>query len=146
MNTRIMALIGAAAVLATGIGQAGAQQSSAGSTMQQGQQGNMMQQGASDQTGPGMRGQGMRGMMERGMMGRMGRHMGGHRGGRMGHGAMLPFLFAIMDADGDGALTLEEVQEIHARIFRHVDADDDGKVTEAEIRAFFQRGADASEE
>ncbi len=93
--------------------------------MQQDRQGGMMQQDAPGRMGPGM----------------MGRHMGGH----MDHGAMMPVLFAIMDADGDGPLTLEEVQEIHARIIRHVDADDDGKVTPDEIRAFFHRGRDADD-
>jgi hypothetical protein len=44
---------------------------------------------------------------------------------------------AVMDADGDGALSLEEVQEAHARIFNHVDADDDGRVTPEEMQAFF---------
>ena len=80
-----------------------------------------------------------RGMMGRGMMGRgmMGRRMMGQDGGHMGHDAMMPILFAIMDADGDGALTLEEVQQIHARIFAHMDDDDDGKVTPEEIKDFF---------
>jgi len=59
------------------------------------------------------------------------------RGGRgMEHGPMMRIMFAVMDADGDGALSLEEVQDVHARIFRAVDADDDGSVTQAELRGF----------
>lgn len=80
--------------------------------------------------GPGM----MRGdMMGRGMMGR-----------GMERGPMLRIMFAIMDANGDDSLSLEEVQEFHARIFRAIDADDDGGVTQAELRGFMT-GAPADE-
>ena len=58
-------------------------------------------------------------------------------GGMAGRGGMMRFTFAVMDADCDGALSLEEVQEAHARIFNHVDADDDGRVTPEEMQAFF---------
>ena len=40
------------------------------------------------------------------------------------------------DADGDGALSFEEVAAIHKRIFDGVDADRDGKVTPEEVQAF----------
>ncbi|HSP25976.1 MAG TPA: EF-hand domain-containing protein [Saliniramus sp.] len=63
------------------------------------------------------------------------------REGAMGHGAMrgagMRIMFAIMDADGDGALTLEEIQDFHERIFNAVDQDSDGEVTMDEIRTFF---------
>ncbi len=86
--------------------------------------------------------QGAAGMgMGPGMMQMMQRRMGGQHGptgaGMMAHRGMLPLMFAIMDADGDGALALQEVQDIHARIFRHVDADGNGRVTKEEIAAFF---------
>ncbi|MFW6077036.1 MAG: hypothetical protein ACOC71_04730 [Hyphomicrobiales bacterium] len=76
-----------------------------------------------------------RGMMGRGMMGQ------GMDGG-MGHRGMMQVVFAIMDANGDGSLSLEEVQEAHARIFAHMDANDDDQVTKEEIRAFFHGGKD----
>jgi hypothetical protein len=37
-----------------------------------------------------------------------------------------------------GSLSLDEVQEAHARIFRHVDADNDDQVTLVEMQAFFR--------
>ena len=40
----------------------------------------------------------------------------------MGHGHAMKIMFAIADADGDGALSFEEVTVIHKRIFDKVDA------------------------
>ena len=71
---------------------------------------------------PGMTGPGM--MRHERMMGRRGHAM--------------KVLFAIADADGDGALSFEEVTVIHKRIFDGVDADDDGKVTAEEVQAFLR--------
>jgi hypothetical protein len=81
-------------------------------------------------------------MMGRGMCGMMGgRGMGG--GHMMSHmqmrGPMMRMMFVMMDADGDGALSLEEVQAVHARIFKAIDADKNGKVTLEEIQQFFRR-------
>ena len=76
---------------------------------------------------PGMMGQGMTGP---GMM----RH--GPMVGRRGHA--MKVMFAIADADGDGALSFEEVTVIHKRIFDSVDADNDGKVTVDEVQAFLR--------
>ena len=62
--------------------------------------------------GEGMMGRGMmrEGMMSEGMMGR----------GMMGP-MMSPFamriMFALMDADGDGTVSLQEFQTAHERIF-----------------------------
>ena len=53
------------------------------------------------------------------------------------HRAGMRLLFAVVDGDGDGALSLEEVQDFHARIFAAVDADSDGLVDMDEILAFF---------
>jgi Ca2+-binding EF-hand superfamily protein len=52
---------------------------------------------------------------------------------------MMRMMFVMMDADGDGALSLEEVQAVHARIFKAIDADKNGKVTLEEIQQFFRR-------
>ena len=103
------------------------------------------------QPGQGMMGQGMMGegmtpemmqMMQQMMgqrQGRLGPGMMRQRGprmGMMGHGAMMRAMFAIMDADGDGALSREEFREAHDRIFNHMDADGDGRVTLEEIQGF----------
>ncbi len=58
----------------------------------------------------------------------------------MGHGMMLKMMMAMMDTNGDGALSLEEVQAVHARMFAMIDADDDGQVTVDEIQSFMQGG------
>jgi hypothetical protein len=54
------------------------------------------------------------------------------------HGHAMKIMFAIADADGDGALSFEEVTAIHERIFSGVDADKDGKVTPEEVQAFMR--------
>ncbi|WP_245260941.1 EF-hand domain-containing protein [Chelativorans sp. J32] len=51
-------------------------------------------------------------------------------------------LFAIVDADGDGALTLDEINDFHSRIFNAVDQNGDGAVTMEEIEDFFHSGTD----
>ena len=70
------------------------------------------------------------GMMGGGMMG----------GGMMGRGMMSPMamriIFSLMDANGDGKLSLEEFQAAHERIFKAMDADHDGTVTLEEMEAF----------
>ena len=47
-------------------------------------------------------------------------------------------LLAIADAEGDGAVSFEEVTAIHQQIFDAVDADNDGKVTPEEVQAFMR--------
>jgi len=84
--------------------------------------------------GPSGERQGMMGggdMMGRGMRGR----------GMMGADAMGPpimfrMVFALMDADGDGALSLAEFQAAHERIFKAMDGNKDGKLTLEEMQAF----------
>jgi len=81
-----------------------------------------------DQRGMSMLGPGTLGRMHRGMMeggARMPRHM-------------MKIMFAIMDADGDGTLSFEEVMAIHKRIFSAIDANKDGKVTLEELEAFMR--------
>lgn len=161
MKKSLMTLTASAFLLATTMGMAQAQSTTDDdATMQRGQ--GMMQQG---QRGERMMQRGQRGerMMQRGRDGEkrygkhrgrysdmMRRHHGGYgmgpgrgMGGGMGHGAMMQVVFAMMDADGNGSLSLQEVQDAHARIFAHMDANDDGEVTKAEIRAFFRGGKDS---
>ncbi|MER8770370.1 EF-hand domain-containing protein [Mesorhizobium sp. M0960] len=72
--------------------------------------------------------------------------MGGRGGiGRGMHGARMRMMFAIVDADGDGALSQSEVQDFVGRIFNAVDEDGDGSVDMQEIRSFFH-GAGAEDQ
>lgn len=52
------------------------------------------------------------------------------------HVAGMRMMFAIVDADGDGALSLAEVQDFHGRIFNAVDENGDGGVEMEEIESF----------
>jgi hypothetical protein len=61
-----------------------------------------------------------------------------------GHGVGMRVMVILMDTDGDGALSLEEVQTAHAKIFKVVDADKDGKVTLEEMQKFFRGGFSTS--
>jgi Ca2+-binding EF-hand superfamily protein len=51
---------------------------------------------------------------------------------------MMKIMFAIVDADGDGTLSFEEVMAIHKRIFNAIDANKDGKVSLEELEAFLR--------
>ena len=78
-------------------------------------------------TEPGM----MRpGMMGHGMMGGM--PMMGPRG------HMMKVMFAVIDTNGDGALSFDEVIAVHKRIFDRIDANKDGKVTLEEMQTFMR--------
>jgi EF hand len=86
------------------------------------------------------------------MMGMMGGHPGMMGGGMMGFGhhdwdrgrasiagpMMMRIIFSLMDADGDGKLTLQEFQAAHERIFKAMDADHDGTVTLEEMQTFMR--------
>jgi hypothetical protein len=127
----------AAFILVCGTIQVGAQQSPGTPQTQQQQppEGGMM--------GPGMMGPGMmgHGMMGRGMMGG-----GTMREGMMGRGMMGPMMsplamrmiFALMDSDGDGTVSLQEFQTAHERIFKAMDANKDGVLTLEEIQSFMR--------
>jgi hypothetical protein len=81
----------------------------------------------------GMMGHG--GMGGGAMMGRMmGRGMMG--GGAMGSPFMMRMMFALMDADGDGTISLQEFQAAHERIFKAMDTNRDGKLTPEEMQTF----------
>ena len=106
-----------------------------------------------------MRGQNMpgQGMMGRGMMrdaqrqggwdemhmnrgmGRDARGMGRAAGmdRHMNRAPMMKMMFAIADANGNGAVSFDEVMEIHKRIFDAIDENNDGSITLEEIESFF---------
>jgi Ca2+-binding EF-hand superfamily protein len=42
-------------------------------------------------------------------------------------------IFALMDRDGDGTVSLDEFQAAHERIFKAMDPDKDGTVSQEEI-------------
>jgi len=92
-------------------------------------------QGDEEDTG-GMRGHGMmrhcvrQCMAEDGRIGEGWRKQGMMRhGGMMGSVAMR-IIFALMDRDSDGTVSLEEFQAAHERIFKAMDADKDGTVSQ----------------
>ena len=91
----------------------------------------------------GHMGQGMGQGVGQGMGQRMGQGMGqGMMGqGMMRQGTHMRVMMILMDSDGDGALSLEEVQTAHAKIFKAVDANKDGKVTFEEMEIFFRGGS-----
>lgn len=70
---------------------------------------------------------------------RSGMHMRGKgmHSGMMMRGGGMRLMFAIVDADGDGALSLQEVNGFHARVFNAVDENGDGSIDMSEIREFF---------
>ena len=70
---------------------------------------------------------------------------GGMRSEMM-HGARMRIVFAIVDADGDGALSLTEVQDFHGRIFDAIDENGDGGVEMEEIESFFHGSSRESSE
>ncbi|MDA9506476.1 calcium-binding protein [Bradyrhizobium sp. CCBAU 11386] len=75
------------------------------------------------------------------MMGMMGRGMKGHGmmgGDGMGPPIMARMIFALMDADGDGTVSLPEFQVAHERIFKAMDSNKDGKLTPEEMLAFMR--------
>lgn len=74
-------------------------------------------------------GMGQGGMMGRGMM-------GGHMTGAMGPPVMFRMMFALMDADSDGTISLQEFQAAHEKIFKAMDSNKDGKLTPEEMQAF----------
>ena len=67
-----------------------------------------------------------RGILGRGMMG----------GGMMGPPFMMRMMFALMDADSDGTVSLQEFQAAHERIFKAMDTNRDGKLTLEEMQSF----------
>jgi hypothetical protein len=119
MYTRVLGFTISAVILAFGAGGAFAQDRTMPQPVQQ-------QSEPAGQEGPGMMGHGY--MMAGGMMGH----------GMMGGGApvMLRMMFALIDADSDGTISLQEFQAAHERIFKAMDTNKDGKLTLEEMQAF----------
>jgi hypothetical protein len=59
-------------------------------------------------------------------------------GGAMGPTVMMRIIFALMDSDGDGTISLQEFQAAHERIFKAMDSNKDGRLTPEEMQAFMQ--------
>jgi Ca2+-binding EF-hand superfamily protein len=136
MTKHARMLVTSAFILASGTIAATAQQNSNTPMMQQPKQ---AQQGdPADEGGSGMMGH--EGMM-RHCMAMMGHGMMG-QGGMMGAFPMR-IIFALMDSDGDGTISLEEFQAAHQRIFKAMDTDKDGTLTLEEMKGFI-RGAGKS--
>jgi len=88
-------------------------------------------------------GQAMGGMDERGrMMGRRGmmspEGMMRPAGTEQHHAMMMRMIFALMDADGDGAISLQEFQAAHERLFKAMDGNKDGRLSPEEMQNFLQ--------
>ena len=76
------------------------------------------------------------GMMGRGMMPQGMKGHGATSGDAMGPPVAFRIIFALMDADGDGTVSLPEFQAAHERIFKAMDRDKDGKLTPDEMKTF----------
>jgi EF hand len=103
-----------------------------------------LQQNQGDEEVTGMMGHGMmrhcmrQCMAEDGRMGEGWRKHGMMRhDGMMGPAAMR-IIFALMDRDADGTISLEEFQAAHERIFKAMDVDKDGTLTPEEMRDFLR--------
>jgi EF hand len=90
-----------------------------------------------------LRGDMMGGGMMGGGSGMMCGHMAGsgmmggmHAEHRRGPRVLMRMIFSLMDADGDGSISLQEFQAAHERIFKGIDQNKDGRVTIEEMRIF----------
>jgi Ca2+-binding EF-hand superfamily protein len=124
MYTRFLVLTMSALILACGASGAIAQDRMMSQPDQQQTQSHPM-----DREGTVTIGQGR--MMEGGMMGH------GMMGGMGPPPMMMRIMFALIDTDGDGTISLQEFQAAHERIFKAMDSNKDGKLTLEEMQAFF---------
>ena len=147
MKQHLLLITTAASILVCGTLAAIAQEDSDEQTVQQLQQAQQDPVDEGEDGGPGRHGM-MRQCLRQCMSGD---DMTGQRA--MQHpmrqrGMMGPFamriIFALMDRDGDGTVSLEEFQAAHASIFKAMDADKDGTVSMEEMRDFFHGGRKAA--
>lgn len=91
-------------------------------------------------TGQGTMEHGMGGgMMGRGgMMGGGGARMMGRA--RASHSLMMHMIFALIDSDGDGSISLQEFQAAHEHIFKAMDSNKDGRLSLEEMQNFMHGG------
>ena len=86
----------------------------------------------------------------RGMMGQaFGYHdwnRGDMRRATWGPPMIMRMIFSLMDADGDGKLSLQEFQAAHERIFKAMDLNKDGFVTLEEMQVFIRGPRPASKQ
>ncbi|MBZ9798400.1 EF-hand domain-containing protein [Mesorhizobium sp. ES1-4] len=68
-----------------------------------------------------------------------------NHGPRMMRGTGMRLMLALLDADGDGSLSENEVQEAVGRIFSAIDQNGDGKIDMDEIQSF-SHGSGGGEE
>ncbi|WP_439922664.1 EF-hand domain-containing protein [Nitrobacter sp. JJSN] len=128
MYRRVFGLTISALILAYGpVGASAQDQMTSQQPGQQEMQSHHMDQEDAGTMGPG-------GMMGHGMMG--GHMRRGMSGGAMGPPIMFRMMFALMDADSDGTISLQEFQAAHERIFKAMDSNKDGKLTLEEMQAF----------
>jgi Ca2+-binding EF-hand superfamily protein len=66
--------------------------------------------------------------------------MGRQERGPIGAAMMMRMMFTLMDADGDGSISLQEFQAAHERIFRGMDQNKDGRLTMDEMQSFVGTG------
>jgi hypothetical protein len=138
MDKRVVAITTSAALMLLYAASGARAQMQQPSEQQPSEQQQQTEQGG--EMGSGEMGSG--GMMRRGMM----------RRGLMGRGMMrragmpLRIIFALMDADGDGTISLQEWQEAHERIFKAMNTTHDGRLTMDQIRAFMTGQTGASQQ
>ena len=145
MKKHFLMLTTAASIQAYGTAGASAQEDTDNPVMQQLEQ---AQQDPTDEVNPDASGHGMmrqRPCMRQCMSGdsMMGRHTMRHGGGMRG-GFAMRIIFALMDPDGDGTISLEEFQAAHERIFKAIDTDKDGTVSMEEMRDFLHGAGKAT--
>jgi len=143
MYTRVLGLTISALILAYGaVGAIAQDRMTPQPDQQQTQSHPTGQEGTGTMGRRGMTGGGAEaGMMGRSMIGggMMGGAVMGHGmmgGGAMGPPIMLRIMFALMDSDGDGTISLQEFQVAHERIFKAIDSNKDGQLTLEEMQAF----------
>ena len=135
MIKHFLMLTTAACILACGAVVANAQEDTDNPVMQQLEQ---AQEDQTDEVNPDTSDHGMmRHSMRQCMRGDSTIDRRAMRHGGMRGGFAMRIIFALMDPDGDGTISLEEFQAAHERIFKAMDADKDGTVSMEEMRDFF---------